>query len=176
MTIPQRQSMFVIPAMLLLMTGCGGSDRPALAPASGIVKLDGAPVEGATVTFIPAEGGRPGSGMTNAEGRYTIETYADASGSIVGEHKVAVMKISGEGAYALQGASSPTPTPTPEGGGETVDPSLSLSEIGAPGTESAKELEIIYDVPEKFMSPETSGLRVTVPAEGSDALNLDLTK
>jgi len=155
-----------------MLAGCGGGDRPALAPASGIVKLDGVPVEGATVTFLPAEVGRHGSGLTDAAARYEIKTYEDAAGAIVGDHKVAVMKISGPGASALQGDAPP---PSADVSGED-DGSDGLSQVGAPGTGNSEEPETTYDVPQKYINPDESGLTLTVPSEGSDGLNLDLTR
>ena len=163
----------LFPLSLFLLAGCGTSDRPSLAPASGIVKLDGVPVEGASVTFHPTEGGRPGSGVTDAQGRYTITTFQDAPGAAVGDHNVTVMKISGPGAYVLTGDSPATTQPN--GSGES-DGSDSLSEIPVIDSSETKQPEIIYDVPQKYMNPKESELKITVPATGSDSLNLDLTK
>lgn len=157
------------------LTGCGGSDRPAVALASGIVKLDGIPMAGATVTFIPKEGGRPGSGMTDAEGRYTIKTYEDAEGGIVGEHKVAVMKVGGAGAFAMVGEGGDATVPNGDESGEN-DGSDGLSQLEETETKSSEQPTTIYFIPQKYINPETSGLRMTVPSEGSDALNLDLTR
>lgn len=158
----------------LIVAGCGRSDRPALAPASGIVKLDGIPVEGATVSFLPVEGGRPGSGLTDVEGRYTIKTFEDAPGGIVGEHKVAVMKVSGDGAFVQDGEDSAPVSGDVSGEDDGSD---GLSQVGAPSLDGkSKEPEIVYDVPKKYINPEKSGLTVTVPAEGSDALNFELSR
>ncbi len=72
------------------MTGCGSSG-PAL--VSGVVTLDGKPVEGASVSFTPASGdGLGGSyGKTDAQGRYTLRTVAtDKPGAAAGTHKVTI--------------------------------------------------------------------------------------
>ncbi len=171
MTFRRRQLFFVFPTLSLLLTGCGDSDRPGLAPASGIVRLDGEPVEGASVTFVPVTGGRPGSGTTDSAGRYSIKTYEDAPGGIVGEHKVSVTKMSGPGLYVMQGDA---PAAAPAAGED--DGSDSLSEIEVFDSTEVEEPQIVYDVPQKYMNPNDSGLVITVPAEGSDTLHLDLTK
>ncbi|MFY8057360.1 MAG: carboxypeptidase regulatory-like domain-containing protein, partial [Planctomycetaceae bacterium] len=65
--------------------------------------LDGIPVEGASVSFEPVNGGRPCSGMTNAEGIYQITSIETNDGAPVGDHLVAIIKITGEGASAPAG-------------------------------------------------------------------------
>ena len=74
----------------LAVAGCGGSGPTSV---SGVVKLDGAPLEGAGVTFTPIAGGEIGgsSGRTDAEGRYTLRTILkDKPGAAVGSHQVAI--------------------------------------------------------------------------------------
>lgn len=153
------------------LAGCGGSDRPELATASGIVTLDGEPVEGASVTFVPLTGGRPGTGITDGAGRYTIKTYSDSPGAIVGDHRVAVMKISGPGAFVLQ---EDAPAEGAEAGDDNEGGLLSTIEVV--DSSETPEPEIIYDVPQKYMNANESGLQVTVRLEGSDTLNLELSK
>jgi len=82
-------------AALLLLAGCGG-DPYDIVPVSGRVTLDGDPVAEANVSFEPiGEGDElalgPGSfGMTDAEGRYTLETVDRRRGAVVGEHRVTI--------------------------------------------------------------------------------------
>ena len=168
MTFNTRSCFLLIP---LLLMGCGGEDRPPLAKASGIVKLDGAPVEGATVTYLPVDGGRPGTGQTDAQGRYTIKTFEDAEGAIVGDHKVAVMKVSGEGADVLDEGGAPSGDVSDEDDG-----SDGLSMVMDTEENSNGNPQITYDVPEMYMDSNNSGLRITVPAEGSETLDLELSK
>lgn len=175
MTFKQRPYFVLVPLISLILVGCGGgSDRPSLAPASGIVTLNGEPVEGASLTFIPVAGGRPGSAITDAQGRYTIKTYQDAPGAIIGEHKVAVIKISGPGAYVIQGDAPAEAAATDEPGSGEDDGSDGLSEIEVFDSTETKEPELIYDVPQRYMNADESGLLITVPPEGSSELNLPL--
>ena len=158
---------------LFALAGCGGSDRPALAAASGIVTLDGTPVEGATVSYVPVTGCRPATAITDATGRYTMNAFADDEGAAVGDHKVTVMKISGPGASTLQGAAPPEST----GDASEDDGSMGLSEIAFVEDDgNQRQPETIYHVPERYMNAETSLLTVTVPSGGSDSLDLKLTK
>ena len=70
------------------LVGCGGQ-RPV--KVSGTVKLHGQPIEGATVQFVPVkEGGRPATGMTKADGGFSLTTIEDQDGAMPGEYKVVI--------------------------------------------------------------------------------------
>lgn len=81
--------MFLSLAVCSVTTGCGSADGPELANVSGVVTLDGQPLENAQVTFQP-EHGRPSSGMTNREGKYQIQYTSDRPGAMIGSHKVLI--------------------------------------------------------------------------------------
>ncbi|QDT64012.1 transthyretin-like family protein [Calycomorphotria hydatis] len=72
------------------LSGCG-SDTPPLEQVTGIVTLDGKPVEGAIVRFHP-ELGRVSIGVTNEEGVYELRYTSNASGSLIGKHDVTISK------------------------------------------------------------------------------------
>jgi hypothetical protein len=75
--------------LALLLPGCsGGID---LAPAEGIVTLNGEPIEGAAVMFIPDAGGPAATGVTNAQGQFALHT-TNEPGALVGPHRVTVIK------------------------------------------------------------------------------------
>ncbi|MEY2726246.1 MAG: hypothetical protein RLZZ458_2113, partial [Planctomycetota bacterium] len=80
-------------------------------------------------------------------------------------HRVAIIKIAGEGATKPAEA-----TPA-------EDPSMALSDISGPGeaTTAANQPETTYLVPQKYSDPATSGLTIKVPAEGSDKLDFELS-
>jgi hypothetical protein len=79
-----------------LLAGCGGAS--GFAPVSGTVTMDGAPLEGASVSFQPkhVEGGKEAEGSygkTDAQGKYTLKRVSDdASGAAVGDHDVTITK------------------------------------------------------------------------------------
>ena len=76
--------------LLASVAGCGPS-RPATTRVSGLVTFKGAPVAEADVNFIPADG-RPASGRTDAEGRFSLSTFVPGDGVLPGEHVVTVSK------------------------------------------------------------------------------------
>lgn len=70
--------------------GCSGSGIDVdLAPVSGVITMDGQPLENAIVIFSP-EKGNPSSGKTDAKGYYELVYVGDAKGAIVGPHKVRI--------------------------------------------------------------------------------------
>ena len=81
--------------LLLAFVGCGEPPYD-LAPVSGVVTLDGEPLAEAVVAFAPI-GGRdtaivgPGStARTDDAGRYSLRTFKEEKGAVVGTHKVRV--------------------------------------------------------------------------------------
>jgi len=72
-----------------LLLGCGGGIE--LAPAEGVVTLDGDPVEGAAVMLVPDAGGPTATGVTNAQGQFVLHT-TNEPGALVGSHRVTVIK------------------------------------------------------------------------------------
>ncbi|MHC4405441.1 MAG: hypothetical protein ACYTG0_37825, partial [Planctomycetota bacterium] len=48
------------------------------------------PVDKADVVFYPTEG-RQASGMTNAQGEFTLSTFETGDGAVLGQHGVAIM-------------------------------------------------------------------------------------
>ncbi len=77
-------------AAIALAAGCGRSD--GLVPVGGTVKLDGASLSGALVTFHAEPGvrGNGGSAMTDAAGRFTLLSPQGRQGIFPGEYRITV--------------------------------------------------------------------------------------
>jgi hypothetical protein len=75
--------------VLVCVAGCGKPGTAPTAEVTGTVTLDGSPIEGVGVTFLPQEG-RPASGVTNASGQFTLSTFETGDGAVPGRHKVAI--------------------------------------------------------------------------------------
>lgn len=83
--------------LFLASTGCSpNSGLPDLGTVTGVVTLDGQPLPGVSVKFVPADG-RTSSGMTDASGKYELTYTRDVKGAPVGEHKVYISGQGGEG-------------------------------------------------------------------------------
>ncbi len=58
--------------------------------AGGLLTLDGQPVAGASIVFMPQGGGRPALGRTDQGGRYTLTTFEKGDGAPPGAYSVAI--------------------------------------------------------------------------------------
>ena len=93
MRIALRYSLALASLCLLgaLCAGCG-SQGPRLTPVEGVVTLDGDVLEGAVVLFEPEAGGRPATGLTDAQGKFVLKTLEEGDGAQVGMNLVSVAK------------------------------------------------------------------------------------
>lgn len=154
-------------ACLALLVGCSkGPARPKTYPVTGTVTLNGQPVEGATVVFVPKaatqsgqaagqQGPQVATGETDAQGHYQLGTFAKGDGAVPGEYLVKVFKY-------------PKPaTPTGPGGG---DENYQPPEENAPPPAPPKNL-----LPDKYANEQTSGLSFTVEAK-PNTFDIQLTQ
>jgi len=97
-------SRFLILGALAFMAGCTSAasdkwteNRPNTFPAEGAVNFNGRGVEGASVTFVPVDrSGSAAYAITDAEGKFVLNTFGDKDGAVPGEYKVTVTKKSVE--------------------------------------------------------------------------------
>jgi hypothetical protein len=132
-----------------LVAGCGGPSQ-----VRGRVLLDGAPVSGATVTFMPVQGGRPASGITDADGRFRLMTFKKEDGILPGEYKVIVTR-------------SDALPPPPEAEPGDADSILKHYE----GMKASRKKS--SGLPAKYGDADKTPLRCTVPASQEIVLNLE---
>ncbi len=148
--LPRFSNACCVAALLGALAGCeqGGLQY---APVSGQVTLDGAPVEGAKVLFLPiaepgqTQAGPSSQGTTDAEGHYTLSTVGPEArpGAVVGTHQVVLSTL----------ITQPDPK------------------------HPASETELVI-TPEKIPAPyrhlRDTPLRVEVPPEGTERANFAL--
>lgn len=137
---------------LVVMAGCDTSapkrEGPPTYPVSGTVTQGGASVTDATVRFEPADGSQGATGRTDAQGAYTLSTFAAGDGALAGDYRVTIVKMEGEGAQAVS----------------EDDPNYTGEEI---------DVEMKNVLPEKYSNAETSELTATV-AEGTNTFDFPL--
>lgn len=138
---------------LLVAIGCGlglppaiGCSRsgPVVARVEGIVTLDGKPLSAGRVTFWP-EAGRSSSGWIEADGSYTLGTFREFDGAVLGHHKVAVT------------AASKTPTGPPD-----------FDRDGPPDGWPRSP------IPARYSNPDSSGVACDV-RPGTNEFHIELT-
>lgn len=87
-----RHCFLILAGFCALAIGCGGTEGPEVADVSGYVTMDGEPLAGAQIQFVPqnVEEGRPSWGRTDEEGYYVLDYSSAKSGAVVGEHIVRI--------------------------------------------------------------------------------------
>src|SRR5690606_587041 len=91
--VARRTALTAIGALLVSLAGCDGGEF-STAPVSGKVVMNGQPVTEGNITFSPiAEGnselsGKPASGDIGSDGTFTLSTYGENDGAVVGKHRV----------------------------------------------------------------------------------------
>ncbi len=112
----------LIHVLMLVLVWCGCSSRsgtgPALIPVEGTVTLDGKPLAGALVTFIPVGDtrGSGGTGYTDQNGRYTLRSADGGAGVPAGPYRVTISKlVMPDGSdYSPQAGVAPMDSPAQE--------------------------------------------------------------
>lgn len=146
---------------IALVAGCPeqGADRPKTVPVSGTVTYNDAPVEGATVTFVPSGSGKAATGITDASGKYTLGTFASDDGAVPGSYGVKIVKFKS--------------APRADDGVEDMDSEAYDAAQQAGGAEEPAEAE--NELPEKYADPKTSGFEATVAEGQTDPVDFALT-
>lgn len=138
-----------------LLVGCNSSESPDWkdrVPFSGVVTLDGSPVEGATVLLQSTDTppNAPATGLTDASGKFTLTTHTDNDGAIPGSYNISVKKVE-------------------------FPASATASEDDPNYDPMAADAEPTYHVPQKYMSPANSGLSVAVSEAGEAEFKIELS-
>ena len=93
--VETRIANFWLPLLIVAAIGCGDG-RPKRVPVSGQVLIDGTPVKGGSIQFVP-EGARASSSDLDEEGRFTLRCFEENDGAVTGTHKVKVAARAMEG-------------------------------------------------------------------------------
>lgn len=80
----------------VVIIGCTGKDpnEPVMVPVSGTVSLDGKPLSGADVSFVPTGQtlGQGAVGRTDKDGSFTLHGRRGGEGAATGSYKVVISK------------------------------------------------------------------------------------
>jgi hypothetical protein len=151
--------------MILVLTaaGCGGKYTPV--PVSGVVTLDGKPIEGATVYFYAIgedKEGRMAQGATDKNGEFRLSTLREGDGALRREYKVVIHK----NVPSRPNLKIPEFPNTPEGKAQQDD--FMYRNFMAKGIQPFKNA-----LPAKYADPNTTPLTCNVT--GRTVVNFELT-
>jgi hypothetical protein len=154
------QRMIVTWALVAVAVGgCGGPDRPEMAPVSGTVLFQGNPVAGAEVLFRNASSPRVAQGITDSQGKFRLTTFENFDGAVLGEHQVTIARNKAN----------------PEISGASVDnPSAAYGAGMAAAAAGNMEAISKNELPVKYADPSTSGLKETVTKTGPNDFTFKL--
>jgi hypothetical protein len=161
--------------LLTVVVGCRQSG-PVVEMVEGTVTLDGAPIEGVTVTFKPVgAAGLMAFGMTRADGRFTLNATRGGragAGTAVGDYAVTFTKTKG-GYEVIDGPTAPEAPPP--------DIETAKAEYEKWAREQAQKKPrplppVEYLVPKAYGDANTSGFTATVKRgrNTGDAFRFDL--
>ncbi len=142
---------------LVLALGCGRpTEKIKVIPVTGRVTLDGQPLEGATVTFLPqtAEGAAAGA-TTDSTGNFKLQTAGAARpGAVPGAYQVTVIKSEVRELMSQEKA---------------LAEAQHKNQLIPPPTTATKGL-----LPARYRNPAQSGLTATVTESGKNHFEFDV--
>jgi hypothetical protein len=140
------------------MSGCGSSG-PKVKPVKveGVVLLDGQPLAGATVRYLPLDGkGESANGLTKDDGSFRLTCLNGLDGALPGEYKVVVTHAAGQ-AVEVPGSQE-----------EAQKLAEKMMRGGGMGKKkSSSQPKPKSDVPPEYSDDSKTPLRATVPSPES---------
>jgi hypothetical protein len=155
--------------VLGLVVGCGG-EKYASVPVTGIVTLDGTPLEGILVTFSPEPTestsivGPYSEAITDADGKFELKTRYGDPGAVVGQHRIS-FEHAGVDPEAMESARSEL-AEAKASDGDVAAAQAALDKLIADQKGRAK-------IP-KHYSDEASEVLYSVPAGGASDVLFEL--
>ena len=149
----RARGVHLVALLSVVLNGCGGRTRPV----RGVITLEGTPVAGATVVFMPEDqdGRRPASGFTSSDGTFRLTTYQPNDGALPGKYRVLIQKT--------EAAKDP-------GAAERSALERAKAKIEEKSLQQSRKPAL----PEAYLRFDTTPLRCSVPVTG--AVTFDLHK
>jgi hypothetical protein len=126
-----------------MLVGCGSAKTT---PVEGVVLLDGKPLAGASIQFVPQGTGRDATGETDKSGQFMMSTFKPRDGMLPGSYKVVI--------------SPPTGTADP------VQYKSAEEAMAAAAKAAAKKDSSAPAFPQKYARADQTPLMQEVPVKG----------
>jgi hypothetical protein len=131
---------------LVLVVALVGCAKSCTSPVEGVVLLDGKPLAGASIMFVPQGSGRDATGQTDASGAFVMSTFQPRDGVLPGSYKVVITPSTGVADTARYG---------------TAEDAMAAA-TKAP----AKKASLDAAFPQKYTRPDQTPLTQDVPVQG----------
>jgi hypothetical protein len=146
--------LFAVVVGLSLVAGCSRGGTP-LGRVTGKVTLNGQPLEGAQLTFTAKDAPRAALGTTDAQGVYSLTTFAPNDGAPLGHHTVTITM--------------------PAKNAPDMSAGKPDAAYGAAMKQAAKGVQVRgKEIPAKYANPLTSNLSADVKSGNNADVNFDL--
>ncbi len=150
--------------LLCSVIGCGSG----LTDVTGTVTLDGKPVEGASLYFaMESTPSIYAIGTTDADGTYSLSTFRGGDrtfrGALPGDYLVTVVKKEDSGQSEEDVSKM------------TIEEQTNYRMSKAASGGKMRNKKFVYHIPQKYGLATTSGLKVTIPKDGSIVQDFPLT-
>jgi hypothetical protein len=153
----------VVPFLL----GCSSEPSVGAVPVTGTVTLDGKPVEGATISFVPdGDSSLSASGLTDASGNFRLTSVSPGDGAVPGKYKVTVSKLTADSQAAPQATSQ-------EEAMKQLQDKMKAGGSNAFYTKAPPPVK--ETLPERYSNAATSGLQAEVKGSGENKFTFALT-
>jgi hypothetical protein len=158
-------------SLIIFVSGCDSGLRTEY--VEGIVTLDGNPLDGALVTFIPSGAeAKIASGATNAKGKYVLTTQEGGRpgrGTTQGDYKVTIAKRK----PAEDDRNTASAAVEPQKSSNEPPSVREMAALDAQRRTRGLPPPYAYITPKKYNSVETSGFTATV-VRGKNRFNFDM--
>jgi hypothetical protein len=134
--------------LVLSLAGCGAKTNAV----TGTVTLDGKPLAGAAIQFVPQGAGRDATGETDKNGHFAMSTFKPGDGVLPGTYKVTIAPPTGEVDKATYATAEDA--------------------MNAGSKSAAKNAKKASSFPEKYTRPDLTPLTQEVPATGKVTFEL----
>lgn len=151
-------------SLCMLLCGCSGrsgEDRKPVYKVTGTVKLGGAPVTGASVTFVSKDKQPVAYGRTNDTGAFELMTYDPGDGAAAGMYAVLVTKYLGKAANASNINAA-----------HGADPTKNYDSVSGHDAKVPQTTDNVISA--QYADVATTPLTATVKADGENKFDLEL--
>jgi hypothetical protein len=163
MTVPVNSLRSALVGLVLVaVAGCGGG-KSRTVPVEGVVTLDGQPLSGAMVHFLPqGTRGPAATGATGSDGSFKLTTYNTGDGAVPGDYKIIITYKEPDSGIQQVAPNDPK---------AMADAMKTFNDSSRKAQKTKAKTK--SKVPDAYSKEETTTLKQRVPADGPVKIDLN---